>query len=208
MYTFKADSRERRSGQTAMHELLTGLLKVMAPILAMTADEAWFYIDHKEKKSSIHTEPWPQGSQESLSDKDLNEKWARLIALREAVLKRLEEKRQKNEIGSSLEASVTLITEDRDYKKLFKDNTGILRYLFITSGVEVKGGPVVKGDLDVSIPVAIYIEKAKGAKCQRCWNYSQQVGSFKDHPTLCERCVKTVEHKVNTDFDKTGSKKE
>ena len=197
MYTFKADSRERRSGQTAMHELLTGLLKIMAPILAITTDEAWAYVRRKEKTTSIHLESWPQQDQDALFDKGLNEKWARLIAVREAVLKRLEEKRQKNEIGSGLEAKVTLATEDREYKRLLKDNSDILRYIFIVSQVDIKEGAVSKDEIDPALPIAIYIEKAKGTKCQRCWNYSEQVGSFKGHPTLCERCVKAVEHSAN-----------
>jgi isoleucyl-tRNA synthetase len=195
MYTFKADSRERRSGQTAMYELLTGLLKIMAPILPMTTDEAWGYVQHKDV-SSIHLESWPREEQESFSEKGLNDKWARLIALREAVLKRLEEKRQANEIGSGLEARVALATDDRDYKKLLKENLDILRYIFIVSQVELKDGAIVKSDLDPAVPVAIYIEKAKGVKCQRCWNYSEKVGLFMDHPTLCERCVKAIEHNV------------
>ncbi|MDD5137053.1 MAG: isoleucine--tRNA ligase, partial [Candidatus Omnitrophica bacterium] len=168
MYTFKADSRERRSGQTAMYELLAGLLKIMAPILAITTDEAWGYL-HKENKkvSSIHLESWPQEGQESLFEKTLNEKWARLIAVREAVLKKLETKRQSNEIGSGLEARVLLVTEDKDYKKLLKENSEILRYLFIVSRAEVKEGAVREGEADPILPIAIYIEKAKGAKCQR-----------------------------------------
>ena len=194
MYTFKADSRERRSGQTAMYELLTGLLKIMAPILALTTDEAWSYVQRKDKAHSIHLESWPQHDQESFFEKGLNDKWARLIAVREAVLKRLEEKRQRSEIGASLEARVVISTEDREYKKLLKENEEILRYLFIVSQAELKEGAVAKNDIDTTVPVAIYIEKAKGAKCQRCWNYSVEVGAFKDHPTLCERCVKAIEH--------------
>ncbi len=197
MYTFKADSRERRSGQTAMYELLTGLLKIMAPILVVTTDEAWGYVHPGGKAASIHLESWPQGDQSVLLDEKLNEKWARLNTVREAVLKRLEEKRQKNEIGSSLEARVVIGTEDREYKKLLKDNSDMLRYLFIVSQVEIKDGAIKKEDLDPAVPAAIYIEKAKGAKCQRCWNYSEQVGSFKDHPALCERCLKAVEHNAN-----------
>ncbi|MDD5428518.1 MAG: isoleucine--tRNA ligase [Candidatus Omnitrophica bacterium] len=198
MYTFKADSRERRSGQTAMHELLTCLLKIMAPILAVTTDEAWAYIHKKDKGGSIHLESWPQAGQDSFFEKGLNEKWAKLVAVREAVLKRLEEKRQQNEIGSSLEAKVVLATEDRDYKKLLKENHEILRYLFIVSQAEIAKEATDKDALDPAIPVAIYIEKAAGEKCQRCWNYSGQVGSFKDHPTLCERCVKAVGHSASS----------
>ncbi|MFA6320764.1 MAG: isoleucine--tRNA ligase [Candidatus Omnitrophota bacterium] len=205
MYTFKADSRERRSGQTAMHELLTGLLKIMAPILAVTTDEAWAYAQRNEKAGSIHLESWPQADHDSFFEKDLNDKWARLVAVREAVLKRLEEKRQNNEIGASLEARVVLATEDREYKKLLKENSDILRYLFIVSQVGIVKGLPDKKDLDPVVPIAIYIEKAKGVKCQRCWNYSEQVGLFKDHPALCERCVKAVEHNVNLINPSTSS---
>ena len=194
MYTFKADSRDRRSGQTAMYELLTGLLKIMAPILSVTSDEAWGYVQRKKKADSIHLESWLQADQESMFDEELNKKWARLIAVREACLKKLESKRQANEIGSSLEARVILATEDRDYRRLLKDNLDILRYIFIVSQVEVKEGEVEKGELEAAVPIAVYIEKAKGAKCQRCWNYSEKVGSDKEHPTLCERCLKAIEH--------------
>lgn len=193
MYTFKADSRERRSAQTAMYELLVGLLKIMAPILIMTTDEAWSYVRRKDK-ASIHLESWPQESEEGLREEGLDAKWERLIALREAVLKKIEEKRQKNEIGSPLEAKVLLSTGDKNYKKLLKDNADMLKYLFIVSQVEVVEGDAGDGKQDASTPVNIDIVKAKGEKCQRCWNYSDKVGTNKSHPTLCERCVKTVEH--------------
>ncbi|MFA5142798.1 MAG: isoleucine--tRNA ligase [Candidatus Omnitrophota bacterium] len=191
MYTFKADSRERRSGQTAMYELLTGLLKIMAPILAMTTDEVWGYLRRKEKTGSIHLESWPQEDQGLVED-SLNEKWARLVAVRETVLKKLEERRQAGEIGSSLEARIILAVEDKDYKKLLKENAEVLRYLFIVSQVEIKETGMNKDDIAKDIPIAVYIEKAKGMKCQRCWNYSEKVGSYKDHPALCERCVKAI----------------
>ena len=112
--------------------------------------------------------------------------------MREAVLKKLEEKREANEIGSSLEASVVLATGDGDYKKLLVDNKEILRYLFIVSNVEIKDAPAGEPDTAPEIPVAISVDKAKGEKCRRCWNYSELVGSNKDHPALCERCEKAI----------------
>lgn len=193
MYTCKCDSRERRSGQTAMYELLMGLLKVMAPILSVTTDEAWGYIPHKSKADSIHLEPWPQGDVEYIFEESLRRKWARLISLREAVLKRLEEKRQSNEIGSSLEAKVVLSTDSGDYKKVLKEYADMLKVLFIVSQVEIKSASGEKCESNMSMPVAIHIEKALGTKCQRCWNYSEDVGRDLVHPALCGRCVKTVE---------------
>ncbi|MFA6141765.1 MAG: isoleucine--tRNA ligase [Candidatus Omnitrophota bacterium] len=192
MYTFKSDSLERRSGQTAMFEILTSLLKIMAPILAMTTDEAWACLKYEGKGDSVHLEEWPNANYEKLFDESLNEKWSRLIAVREAVLKKLEEKRGLGVIGSSLEARVTLSTDSADYKKLLSDNKDLLRYIFIVSQVELNDSPVKGGEALGGIPIAVYIEKAKGQKCQRCWNYSELVGANKDHPAICERCIKSI----------------
>ncbi|MDP3804355.1 MAG: isoleucine--tRNA ligase [Candidatus Omnitrophota bacterium] len=192
MYTFKANSLERRSGQTAMFELLEGLLKIMAPILAITTDEAWGYLKFDNKSESIHLESWPEDNYGKLYSAALNDKWGKLIAVREAVLKKLEGKRQTNEIGSSLEASVELSTNDSFYIKLLNDNKDVLRYLFIVSQVEVKGQAVGEGKVECELPIEISVKKVKGVKCQRCWNYSEMVGSDESHPTLCERCVKAV----------------
>ena len=76
---------------------------------------------------------------------------------------------------------MTLVTDDPDLKKILQEKKDFLRYLFIVSKVELKDGSP-----------EVLIEKAKGAKCSRCWNYSEAVGSHKDHPTLCERCVKNI----------------
>lgn len=184
MYTFKARSHERRSGQTAMYELLAALLKIMAPLLSITTDEAWSYLKLEGKSESIHLESWPDESYKKWIDKDIDEKWAGLISIREIVVKKLEDKRQAGEIGSSLEAKVTLATSGKNYKQILNDNKNMLRYLFIVSGVELKDSP--------GTGLMIDIEKASGAKCQRCWNYSELVGSSKEHPTLCERCVKAI----------------
>ena len=192
MYTFKADSPERRSGQTAMYELLMALLKVMAPILAVTTDEAWGFFNAASRSDSIHLESWPGDEHRKWLDEKLNEKWSCLIAVREAVLKKLESKRAAGDIGSSLEARVVLAATDENYKKLLTDNKDALRYLFIVSQVELKDPSQSAGDAETGIPVAVYVEKSTGVKCQRCWNYSDSVGKDAGHPTLCERCVKAV----------------
>ncbi|MBN1526719.1 MAG: isoleucine--tRNA ligase [Candidatus Omnitrophica bacterium] len=192
MYTFPADSAERRSAQTAAYELCLGLLKVMAPIMAMTTDEAWGYLPGA-KSESVHLEGWVDASHHAKwRDDKLNEKWARLAAVRELVLKKLEDKRAAGEIGSGLEARVVLATDDAAAEKLLNDNKDFLRYIFIVSQVEVRKGAADKAALEAGLPIAVTVEKAAGAKCQRCWNYSEAVGSDKEHPTLCERCVKSV----------------
>jgi isoleucyl-tRNA synthetase len=182
MYTFAKKSIERRSGQTAMFEVLQVLLKLMAPLLAVTSDEAWGYVNAKPKSESVHLESWPSDALCSgWIDESLEKKWSLLIGMREEVLKSLEQMRAAGEIGSGLEASVTIVTSDPEMKSLLNEKKDFLRYLFIVSSVELKEGEST-----------VLIGKAGGSKCSRCWNYSPEVGSHKDHPTLCERCVKNI----------------
>jgi len=191
MYTFKANSLDRRSGQSAMYELLVTLLKLMAPITIFTTDEAWGYINNRTSES-VHLEDWPSDRHKKWLNAPLDKKWRALIQIRESVLKKLEEKRQANEIGSALEAMVEISAADAEKQKLLLDNKDILRYLFIVSRVEVKDAPPPGSASDAETGVAILIKKASGAKCQRCWNYSEAVGKDSDHPTLCERCVQSI----------------
>jgi isoleucyl-tRNA synthetase len=135
---------------------------------------------------------WPDSHHAEWRDEELEKKWARLICVREAVLKKLEEKRSSGEIGSGLEARVLVASPDNEYKKLLMDMSRMLRYIFIVSQAEVKDSPAEVGDLESTVPVAIRVEKASGAKCQRCWNYSDMVGMDSAHPALCERCVRSV----------------
>jgi isoleucyl-tRNA synthetase len=190
MYTSRADSPERRSAQIAMHTLAAALLKVMAPILAFTADEAWGYLPGAPKGGSVHLESWPDGSYAKWSDPALDAKWARLITVREAVLKKLEEARALGGIGSSLEAQVTIATPDAALKKLLTDFGKGLRYLFIVSKADVADAP--SGQAGAAAPLDVNVTRAAGEKCKRCWNYSERVGEDSAHPALCERCVKVV----------------
>jgi len=170
MYTFKADSPERRSGQTAMYELLMSLLKVMAPLLAVTADEAWEHVKlGKKNPESVHLEDWPEDNFDKWHDAKLDEKWAKLALLREAVLKKLEEKRQAGDIGSGLEAKVILAAKDAGFKALLEEKKDELRYIFIVSQVDISGAP---GEADPGVPVSIRSKRqrdksASAAELQR-----------------------------------------
>ncbi|MCX5680563.1 MAG: isoleucine--tRNA ligase [Candidatus Omnitrophica bacterium] len=186
MYTFKSDSADRRSGQTAMFELLNALLKIAAPLLVMTTDEAWGYLKFSKKSDSVHLEDWPLDRHDKWFDEVLNRKWEALIRIREEVLKSLEEARSADRIGSSLQARIVILAGNDTDKRLLNDNGSILRYLFIVSQAEVSDGVDPEGHMKV------IVEKAKGEKCQRCWNYSEGVGCDEKHPSLCERCVKVV----------------
>jgi isoleucyl-tRNA synthetase len=104
-----------------------------------------------------------------------------LFAIRDDVLKALEDARNSKQIGSSLEAKVVLTT-DRDTTLFLLDYYPELRYLFIVSQVEVHEGDALK----------IEIQKAEGQKCERCWNYSVRVGECEKYPTVCERCAEAL----------------
>jgi len=87
---------------------------------------------------------------------------------------------------------VILYTPDGALAAFLEENKALLRYLFIASEVELGGTPPEGVAVESGLPVALCVEKAKGLKCQRCWNYSEAVGKTSAHPTLCERCVAAV----------------
>jgi isoleucyl-tRNA synthetase len=190
MYTFRSDSRERRSGQTAIHEVLVSLLKVMAPIMSFTCDEAWQFLALKGRSESVHLEGWVDETRYARwSDEKLIDTWARLIEVRETVLKSLEEKRQSGEIGSPLEATVVLTSRDEGLAALLERYRAQLSYLFIVSQVELVRDPHGRGGAEA---LSVRVERARGTKCQRCWNWSDSVGSDASHPTICSRCVGAI----------------
>ncbi len=174
LYICEAKSLERRSAQTALYLITNRLCRLLAPVLAFTADEAFEDLPG-QKLPSVHMAEFPR-----MPDADSSEllaSWERIFAIRESVLKALEEARNAGAIGSSLMAKVVL-TVDKDTLFFLTQYFDDLRYIFITSQVEVHQGD----------GFAVKIEKADGEKCERCWNFSTRVGEFERYPTVCERC--------------------
>ncbi|MGL4617485.1 MAG: zinc finger domain-containing protein, partial [Chroococcidiopsis sp.] len=137
---------------------------------------------------------------------ELAESWVQLRQLRTEVNKVLEQARTEKAIGSSLEAKVLLYVADTNLRQrlqFLNPNTdaqpsthsnGVdeLRYLFITSGVELLDTPATLTELKYNFQseaLGIGVAKADGKKCDRCWNYSIHVGASPAHPLLCERCI-------------------
>jgi len=118
LYTFGKNSPARRSAQTVIYETLIALLKILAPILSFTTEEGWQAFMPKDK--SIHESlwQWEKKTLKAWRDVKLEEKWLRLLEIREEVLKALEEKRSSSEIGSSLETKVLLYSDKKDLKKI------------------------------------------------------------------------------------------
>ncbi len=174
LYIFAPKSLARRSAQTALYEITDKLCRLLAPILAFTADEAFENLPY-QSLASVHLVEFPKVS--GADDSQLLSDWERIFAIRDEVLKALEEARGAKIIGSSLEAKAVL-TVDKDTTYFLLDYFEDLRYIFIVSQVEVHQGDKFN----------VEIQKADGAKCERCWNYSVRVGEFEKYPSVCERC--------------------
>jgi len=187
LYTFPSSSRERRSAQSAIHIILSSLIRITAPILSFTAEEAWSRMPGGGG-DSVHLTPWPELS-DIKRDKDILSDYERLFKIRQDVLVSLEEKRQAGDIGSSLEAKVVLTPKTEEGYKFLRAFVGELSSIFIVSGVELN-----KADRRLKGEYGIEVARADGEKCRRCWNYSISVGKNTAYKDICERCVKALKN--------------
>lgn len=186
LYTEKPNSVARRAAQTTMYEILSALVRILAPMTCFTAEEIWSYMNHKkcEDTESVMLAYYPKANEE-YDNKNLELKWDKIINIKNEVAKKLEEARANKEIGLSLEAKVILYAEENEEYDFLKNNIAILKDVFIVSDVEVLGN---RRNDEVEVETGIKVERAKGEKCERCWKYSETVGENSDYPTLCEHC--------------------
>ncbi|HXD32741.1 MAG TPA: isoleucine--tRNA ligase [Pyrinomonadaceae bacterium] len=183
LYTFAPRSLARRSAQTVLYRIAEELSRMLAPLLVFTADEIWENLPPEEgRPPSVHIAKFPLPEGEGAAD--LAEDWKQLFEVRDEVLRALEEARVAKVIGSSLEARVELRASGATLDVL-KRYERELRYVFIVSQVSVAETE--------SKSLEVKIARAAGDKCERCWNYSTQVGKSARFPTVCERCVSALE---------------
>lgn len=194
LYILTPAAVERRSAQTVLFRILHALLRVMAPILSFTSEEAWGYLAVKDKKQSVHMADSPalEKDVKRWRDAELDEKWARILQLRDNVMKVLETKREGGLIGSSLEACVVLYPKDEKAGDFVRSNIELFPPLFKVSQAVVADAPSDDMDDAAQASVRIGVRRASGEKCARCWNYSETVGTRKEHSELCERCHKVI----------------
>ncbi len=205
LYISALDSFRRRSCQTVMKVALENIARAIAPVLSHLAEDIWQFIPYRTPYQSVFQSGWVE-IDSGWHQPQLLQKWTVIRDLRTEVNKVMEVARNEKAIGASLDAKVLLYIPDAKVKaELEKFNTtdsfsgnqiDELRYFFLSSQVELVNSwseidnsnyKSVSGDLGVGIV------KADGTKCDRCWNYSLNVGKFSDHPTICERCVKALE---------------
>ncbi len=169
-------------------------MRIMAPILSFTADEAWSYMESGKGDPSVHLADWPDIKTEMASWQNtaLNEKWDVFLKIRDGIMKILETHREKGLIGSSLEACLVLYSEDQTMNDLLKKNALLFPFLFRVSHAEVADKERENMELAAGTAIKVGVKKADGVKCPRCWNYSQAVGKNDKYPELCERCANVM----------------
>lgn len=191
LYVYKAGSRERKSAQSALFKILVELTRLIAPILAFTAEEIWDYIPaFSGKEASVHLSTLPS-SDPALKDDSLHTKWERILALRQDVSKVLEGARRDKVIGHPLDADVKLVA-DGDTLDFLKSVEPFLQDVFICSGVDVAKGDGPYMESETFSNLRVEAAKAAGQKCPRCWHFSTGIGKSRVHPDICPRCVEQI----------------
>ena len=189
VYTEKADSVARRSAQTAMYFVLSGLVRLLAPILAFTAEEMWQSIPHldSDNKTSVFLNEMPSYD-ESLTFSTVTEKWNDLFVKRDEVMKALEIARNEKLVGKSLEAKLTIYTKDEQTAALLNGFGKELSTVFIVSGVTVSTEDAPANAYASEMGISVLVEPADGCKCDRCWSYATEGEHDDEGGFICARC--------------------
>jgi len=194
LYTKAAGNPSRRSAQTAVWKITSALVRLAAPILVFTAEEIWTHLPKLDSEvTSVHVLlfPEPKALRTSLNDQSIAD-WEFLYKLRQEILKALEIARVRKIINSSLEAKILLQADDQAVVFRIKKYWTELRALFIVSAVETYEAGLASFYSQAIPTLRVIVQKAKGEKCERCWNYSTHVGENARYPGVCERCSEAL----------------
>ncbi|MBK8095338.1 MAG: isoleucine--tRNA ligase [Verrucomicrobiaceae bacterium] len=182
LYCDAADSPRRRATQAAIREVTETLVKLLAPILAYTADETWEFLGHTD---SVHLQPFPVCSPGFSRSGEADSATAAvedLLKARAVIQQAIEAARQAKQIGSNLEATVKLTLPEVGFAHTIFADVPALQEFFILSDLHLTRGPAL----------AATVEVCTNPKCERCWRLLPDVGTHSAHPTLCGRCVEAV----------------
>jgi len=177
IYCDGENDRKRRSAQTTMAEVLETLVKLVAPVLVFTAEEAW-QSRPGSSGSSVHLEKFPEVIWPPNWTQEEEGRWEKLLLVRSKINEALEEQRKLKKMGKSLEARVQVKGGGMGV-----DEANLLAEACLVSGVEIVAG-------GSEVEVAVF--PAQGKKCERCWRYEESVGQKETHSTLCGRCAEVV----------------
>jgi len=192
LYTRGAGSLERRAAQTALYDIIQGMVRMMAPVLVFTAEDIWQSIPKGAKEKavpSVHMLDWPAPNPACASvstGKSSGEELKPIMDLIPEVTKALEEKRASGLIGSSFDAQINILTKDASWYKYVESLKHDLSEIFKVSRVAVTLAQQQQQTF------AIEVSSAPGTKCQRCWNYSESVGKDSRHTAICQNCIEAI----------------
>jgi isoleucyl-tRNA synthetase len=184
LYTSAPDSRERRAAQNALFHITRNLLKWLAPFLSFTAEEAWLSLPHgtgEKISESIFMEEFgafPEIAQSA----ELLAKWNRIREIRSEVTKAIEIEREAGNVGSSLQAELTIKVGDVDFAILHSLEDD-LRFVTITSSAHIELS---------SAGLEVLVRGSQYKKCGRCWHHTPDIGVSTDHLELCGRCISNI----------------
>ncbi|MCE9610559.1 MAG: isoleucine--tRNA ligase [Chthoniobacter sp.] len=178
MYCDAANAPRRRATQAVMARVFDSLARLLAPILAYTADEAWEFAG---KTTSIHLETFPEADA-ALLDSAIEERVEKLLALRSVIAQSVESATQSKVISKALEGAVTLQLGDEALLAALRGSEADLEEFFILSDLT----------LTVGAETSATIVPTTHKKCARCWRHRASVGANVTHAELCERCAAVV----------------
>ena len=181
LYTTGENSHARRAAQSALYHITQTMMRLMAPILSFTANEIWQTLD-LDKDATVFEELWYDLPGHGLSDVQITD-WQNIIEVRALTNKAIEEKRGLGEVGSSLQAEITIAVDSPAFDSLARMEDA-LRFVFITSQAKV--------EKQSGSGLTFKVAASKHAKCDRCWHYREDVGASAEHPTICGRCVSNL----------------
>ncbi len=194
IYASLADSKARRAAQTVLWEVLNTLVRLIAPVLTHTAEEIWQAMPGEAPVVTVQLADWPEAKPEYL-DSDLEARWNKILTVRDEVAKVLEQARRAKEIRSSLDARVELYPSS-EWRGFVEDLASEWPMLLIVSQVTVAGADVAPaaGAIESEELPGFYVRvsPAAGEKCERCWNYSEQVVHDAEEHPLCPRCASVL----------------
>jgi isoleucyl-tRNA synthetase len=188
LYTLAGGSVSRRAAQTVMYHVADGLARLLAPVLPVTTEQLWKVLPGA-REQSVHLAVFPATTAlEAMAAGVPASEWERLLAIRSEVNAAIEVQRKAKVLGNSVMASVRLRASGADLA-LLRAYEASLPSLLIVSVVEIVEGAA-------EAPIEVTVEKAAGAKCERCWRIVPEVSSESGREGLCGRCVDALSEPV------------
>jgi isoleucyl-tRNA synthetase len=198
LYTSGTDSHLRRSAQTVLYDIVSGLIRLMQPILSFTAAEAWDSLYKRAENApltgGVFCSEFP-ANKDIHCDQAIMDKWAELIKIRSEITKALEIARREKVIGHSLEAQVEIAVGEKlapfvkSEWQTIKEISIISEMSHLDMSAKEQGVRYVSDELEDFV---VQVQPAPGEKCERCWIRSTTVGENSKHPAICSRCADVV----------------